>query len=79
MAKPVPTNPPVLTVRQVASRLQVGTKSVYALIRRGHLRAALVGHQYRVTLQALDELFHARRFVRRSAKPRRPLRCTRRA
>ena len=75
MAKPVPTDSPILTVRQVAARLQVGTKSVYALIRRGHLHAALIGHQYRVTPEALAELFGARRLVRRRAgKPRSPRR-----
>jgi excisionase family DNA binding protein len=68
MAKPGPT---VLTVKEVAARLRCGVKSVCNLIRRGHLRAALIGHQYRIAPEALDALFAARRLVRRSPKPRR--------
>jgi excisionase family DNA binding protein len=44
----------LLTVRQVAERLQVSPATVYKLCERGELEHVRVGHAIRVTPAALD-------------------------
>ena len=43
-----------LTIAQVAERLQVRIRTVYALIKRGELRAIKIGRVWRIPLKALD-------------------------
>ena len=44
-----------LTIAQVAERLQVQIRTIYALIKRGELRAVKIGRVWRVPLEALEK------------------------
>jgi excisionase family DNA binding protein len=53
MINPLP--PPPMSPRDVAGYLHVSIAVVYRLIASGHLRAAKVGGQYRITTAALHK------------------------
>jgi excisionase family DNA binding protein len=43
---------PWLTVKQAAARMQIGTKTVYRLVRDKHLRAAVIGGRRELRFRA---------------------------
>ena len=56
-------NEKIYTVKQVASQLQVDTKTVRKWIRDGELKAIDIGGEYRVRQAALDDFLRRRERV----------------
>ena len=56
-------NEKIYTVKQVASQLQVDTKTVRKWIRDGELKAIDIGGEYRVRQTALDDFLKRRERV----------------
>ncbi len=48
----------LLTVADTAARLNVATKSIRRLIKRGHLRAVRVGRAIRIQPEAIEQLLN---------------------
>lgn len=55
------TLPALLTIGQIAERLQVSTKSIRRWIGEGELIAHRIGHQWRVSESDLQTFIRARR------------------
>lgn len=47
-------NKEILTVRDVAKRLNIGINGAYALVRERRIRSVRIGRQYRIPAKALE-------------------------
>lgn len=57
----------IYTIREVASKLQVGHMLVWRLIRKGELRSIRVGRLHRIEEQALQEYLTSKRRLSQTA------------
>lgn len=53
MPKPISEYPDLMTVEEVAEYLRCCTKTVYELVRSGHLQKYMVGRQIRIMKSSL--------------------------
>lgn len=63
------SQPPLLSLKEVAERLGVEYKTVYRLVRRGELAAAKIGHVYRLRASDVDAYIEQQIAVTRAAAP----------
>lgn len=47
-------NEEILTVKDVAKRLNIGINGAYALVRERRIRSVRIGRQYRIPAKALE-------------------------